>query len=938
MAALIGLFAGALAGHAAWGKWGAILGGLAGFLAGATFLGNRQRDAHRKPDAAVAVAPIAVTVARDAPLIERVARLEARIAALERMQGQAAPAEASPAFAGSAVAPSGVAPEYVTPVPALPAAEAAVPAAAVPTPQAYARVTTESAAAAPAPAPRVNPVWAWFTGGNALTRIGVVVLFFGIAFLLRYFAEHFTVPIEARLAAVAVVGVALIALGARLAASRPGYGLSLQGAGAGILYLTTYAAFRLYAVLPDEAAMALLFAIAAVTVWLASRADSQAFAGLAIAGGFLAPMLTATRGAPLPLFGYFAILNGVIFALAWRRAWRALNVLGFVFTFALGLFWGQRYYVSEYFATVEPFLALFFAYYVAIAILEARRGALEVRRPVDGLLVFGVPLAGMVLQAALVGDYRYGGAWSALAVAVVYAALHAALRRHAAPALALLAQAFLALAVIFVTLAVPLAFDDQWTAALWAIEAAGVYWVGIRQASPAARGFALLVELGAGAAFIWSGGVTADEPLFANAYFIAAMLIALSGLATAHFADRAGMELPPHERPVTPLVFGWGAGWWLAAGGMEVIRHLERAEEAHAALGWVVGSVALALALGRAWRWPRLATVGIALLPVMGIAAIADFERARTTLTMFGWLAWPAAWITYAFVLRAADARVPPEGPAGGGPPGAAGLLRFVHAFSVFALTAQLAWEASEWVDRWTPAHTVWVACAAALPAAASLWIVTRWRDVAHWPFPIHGDAYAVGAGTPIAALLAVWFFAVNVLSPGDVSPLPYLPLANPLDLTLALTLVAAFGWGRRFARLSVQSLYGWLGVALFVALNGVVLRTAHHWGDIPWRLPALMASKPLQAALTLTWSATALAVMFAATRRGLRPLWMVGAGLLAVVVGKLFLIDLGALSGLSRVVAFLGVGILLLAVGYLSPLPPAARGGGADDRSGELR
>ena len=51
----------------------------------------------------------------------------------------------------------------------------------------------------------------------------------------------------------------------------------------------------------------------------------------------------------------------------------------------------------------------------------------------------------------------------------------------------------------------------------------------------------------------------------------------------------------------------------------------------------------------------------------------------------------------------------------------------------------------------------------------------------------------------------------------------------------------------------------------------------------------------------------------------------MVGAALLAVVVGKLFLIDLGALSGLSRVVAFLGVGILLLAIGYLTPLPPAA-------------
>ena len=143
----------------------------------------------------------------------------------------------------------------------------------------------------------------------------------------------------------------------------------------------------------------------------------------------------------------------------------------------------------------------------------------------------------------------------------------------------------------------------------------------------------------------------------------------------------------------------------------------------------------------------------------------------------------------------------------------------------------------------------------------------------------------------------------------------------------LALSLAALFAWGRRFARLSTPALYRWLGVGLFVALNGVVLRTGHHWGDIPWRLSELLASKPLQAALTLTWSATALAVMLLATRRGLRALWMVGAGLLAIVVAKLFLLDLGGLSGLPRVVAFLGVGVLLLAVGYVAPLPPSAEG-----------
>ncbi len=70
---------------------------------------------------------------------------------------------------------------------------------------------------------------------------------------------------------------------------------------------------------------------------------------------------------------------------------------------------------------------------------------------------------------------------------------------------------------------------------------------------------------------------------------------------------------------------------------------------------------------------------------------------------------------------------------------------------------------------------------------------------------------------------------------------------------------------------------------------------------------------------------------MVAATKRRLRPLWMLGAALLAAVVAKLFLVDLSALSGLPRVVAFLGVGILLLVIGFLSPLPPAAQADASD-------
>jgi len=48
-----------------------------------------------------------------------------------------------------------------------------------------------------------------------------------------------------------------------------------------------------------------------------------------------------------------------------------------------------------------------------------------------------------------------------------------------------------------------------------------------------------------------------------------------------------------------------------------------------------------------------------------------------------------------------------------------------------------------------------------------------------------------------------------------------------------------------------------------------------------------------------------------------------VGAALLALVVAKLFLVDLAQVGTVERIVSFIGVGLLLLLIGYLAPVPP---------------
>ena len=74
--------------------------------------------------------------------------------------------------------------------------------------------------------------------------VGIIVLFFGVAFLLRYASEHVRVPIELRLCGVAICAVALFVVGWRVRVRRRGFSLALQGGAVGVLYLTVFAAFR----------------------------------------------------------------------------------------------------------------------------------------------------------------------------------------------------------------------------------------------------------------------------------------------------------------------------------------------------------------------------------------------------------------------------------------------------------------------------------------------------------------------------------------------------------------------------------------------------------------------------------------------------------------------------------------------------------------------
>ncbi|MBD9426474.1 DUF2339 domain-containing protein [Pseudomonas sp. PDM15] len=1014
---------------------------------------------------------------------------------------------------------------------------------------------------------------AWLLGGNTVLRVGVVLLFLGLAFLLRYATEGMVVPVELRYAGVAASAIALLGLGWWLRRRNPNYGLMLQGTGIAVLYLTVFAAMRLHPLLDPKLALGLLVLVTAFSAILAVAQNALGLAVAAALGGFAAPILTSTgSGNHVALFSYFILLNAGIFAIAWFKAWRLLNLVGFVGTFGIGFAWGIRSYTPELLWSTEPFLVLFFLMYVAIGLLFARRklreaeGAPEGRDEqlrwargradyVDGTVLFGPPLVGFGLQYAIVQHLEFAAAFSALGLGLFYMVLARLLRGRN---VLLLMETCLALGVVFATLAIPLGLDARWTSAAWAVEGAGIYWLGLRQARPLARSFALFLQFAAALAFL--GGIDFSIPsdtvldgaplgalmlgvallfsfwqlrqapadvsrtwerrglpllaavglgflyliaplclgpegtaiswalaglaiLFAGlrlqsrTFLFSAFAIQLLGgvlfLARLRGADAdgagvldsgwrglmvcsliglalvAGMLIAVRDKLVSedrglmrglslvmlvgllfvnlavlfvlpwqsasavwagtglliiwlslrlqlrasflfglllqvvggiaflaasPLLLGylpseglrplvhagfwaplvlalaaqvgawrlrhvllrqqagnlgslslqrlsqlllaWGAAWWALALSSEVLRFVAVELQGATLLALAALSVALWSWLAARLRWRSLALLCSLLVPAGLVILLHLGERTYHPAAGFGWLGWGLLFAVHLLSLKRLADLLP------------AGVRSAAHVLGCWLILGVLALELryllmllAEHYDAWR-----WLGWAV-LPSAFLLAMAAPRA----WPWPVaaYPREYRVLAAAPLAMLMLGWLWLANIASDGSADPLPYLPLLNPLELGMLLVLLAIYAWLRAglpqlgLAAHSERIAQVVAGATLFVVLTATVFRAAHHWGGVPYELDMLLDSMLVQAGLSIVWTLIALPLMIVGHLRARRELWLLGAALIAVVVAKLFFVELGNRGGLERIISFIGVGVLLLVVGYFAPLPP---------------
>ena len=805
-------------------------------------------------------------------------------------------------------------------------------------PAAGARHSPASAAADPLAAVRQ-----WIFGGNTIVKLGVAILFIGLAFLAKFATEHVHVPVQLRLAGIACAALVLLVLGWRLRTRRAAYAQVLQGGAVAVLYLTLFAAFRFYGVLAVMPVFVCMVAVAALAAALAVLQNARALAVIGALGGFATPLLLSSgSGNHVALFSYYLVLDLGIAFVAWHRHWRALNLIGFVGTFVVATAWGVLKYSNEHYASSQAFLVAFFLLFTAILLMPVRRqqgaaapvgadGAHAVGgepRPgaawVDASLLFGLPTISFVLQHALVRNTEYGTAFSALAMALFYVAQAAWMR--ARPQLAITFEASLAMATVFLTLVIPFALDAHSTAGAWALEGAGLVWLGFRQARRLPRLFGYLLLLLAGLAMAHARQQTGAATGILNATLFNGLMAAGASLAAAWFVNRALMtagasdseSLPDNEAVAAPLLVGWGTLWLLVTAGAQIGDHVPASMGLAAWLVCASAIAALYTALSVRLSWRQITWPAMLHAPFLGLCLLVSAALQDAPSQHGGWWAWPMAIATHLFVLRCATAHWP------------AWAASVVHTLGALLLAVLGALQGRHITAGWGDANSAWAWLGWLVVPAALLMALTRSGAGQRWPVAADPVAYRTRAGAVLSLGLLVWTLLANVASNGAAQPLPHVPLLNPLDLGVAVAMFAAWLWLRSDAAPPALGTRPALPLQLlaltgFVWLNAMLVRAFHHYGDVPYRFDAWTHSLAVQTGITLLWSVTALALMWWAARRAQRLPWVAGASLLGAVVLKLVLVDLSGSGTVTRIVSFIGVGVLMLVIGYVAPLPAAA-------------
>jgi uncharacterized membrane protein len=334
-------------------------------------------------------------------------------------------------------------------------------------------------------------------GAQVFNRIGIIALLIGATWFLKLAIDNQWIGPVGRILIGLIAGAGLVLWSERFRVKGfPAFSYSLKAIGTGVLYLSLWASYQLYHLLPAPAVLIGMILVTAWNAFMAWSQNAELLAAYALAGGLATPLLLSTGGNhEVFLFTYLLAIDAASAALARIKGWPRLLLGAFPATVLYFLSWYIGNFHEPAFVITTIFLVLFFAVFASASLgswapedavlpgdpasgTPRRRGLLNflARFTPEILLPLGnAAFISLALYAVMQdSDRHWFLPWLMLILAAAYLGLTRLPQRPVPAAM------HLSLAVVFLTIAIPLKASGHWITVAWLIEGVALLWVSIR--------------------------------------------------------------------------------------------------------------------------------------------------------------------------------------------------------------------------------------------------------------------------------------------------------------------------------------------------------------------------------------------------------------------------------------------------------------------------
>jgi uncharacterized membrane protein len=323
-------------------------------------------------------------------------------------------------------------------------------------------------------------------GSHWLNRIGIAAVLIGISYFLKFAFDNNWIGPAGRVTIGLLAGILIVVWSEHF--RNKGYkafSYSLKAVGLGALYLSIWAAFHLYHLVPSGVAFVMMLAVTASAAAMAWAQDAQILAAFALTGGFSTPLLLSTgENREIALFSYVAILDIATLCLVIFKPWRRLLVMSYAGTLLLYVGWYLSFYSRIQLGLTLDFATLFFAIFAIAPLVTLQpEGEIAIFASIPAILAFVNAVVYFLQAYAMIQEVnKTYMAWFALALAAVYIFLSRQVhsRKLTPGASEILHFLHLAVAIGFITVAIPIRLDAHWITIGWFVEAGVLLWVGNR--------------------------------------------------------------------------------------------------------------------------------------------------------------------------------------------------------------------------------------------------------------------------------------------------------------------------------------------------------------------------------------------------------------------------------------------------------------------------